>query len=338
MADQISVSVVICTRNRCESLQQCLASVVGQDYLHYEIIVINDSSNDGTREVLDHYHANTVPIKVFHNNRNMGICYSRNKGVALAANEIIAFIDDDCIAKKDWLTELTKPFNNPRVAVVGGLIKDPQPINLSMVAARGHYKRFNKEGPCDSLPGGAANLAVRKQFYITHPPQNPELEDWEICQIAVDSGHIVYNCPKAVVVHEHYHNLRTLLRQRYRYGVGQTWFRKRFKRYPLNLKTISLLATVLSLPFIALWKILLIPALGILCLLFSNLLIKDVRKGEKTAWQAIISFPIFMLIALSECYGRLVGLFKKPKQINFGVDFVKITDKKNEIFYDGSLP
>lgn len=323
MIDQISVSVIICSCNRYESLKQCVASIVKQKYLNYEIIIIDDHSDDDIFALLKIYQSNQIKIAIHRNEKNMGISYSRNKGASLASNDIIAFIDDDCISENDWLIELVKPFNNPRISIVGGLIKDPQPINISMVAARGHYKRFQKEGPCGSLPGGAANMAVRREYYINNPIRNIALEDWELCQNAIDNGYLVYNCPKAIVVHNHYHNLETLLRQRYRYGLGQTWFRKRYKPFPLNLQTTILVCAVSSLPLLYLWPFLMIIDIYIFSLLLVFIYLKDIRKGEKTALQAFVSFPVFFLLSLSEFYGRVSGLFKKPTQINFGTDYIK---------------
>lgn len=325
MAEQLSFSVVICTYNRCENLKKCLASVERQNFDNYEIIIIDDHSSDETNQFLRNYEFFSKSLRIHRNNENKGISYSRNKAAHMAYKDIIAFIDDDCIADKKWLAELAIPFKDPKVAIVGGLIKDPVPINISMMAARGHYKRFNKEGTCDSLPGGAANLAIRKSFYMANPVENMALEDWELCQKAIDHGQLIYNCPKAVVVHEHFHNLKTLLRQRYRYGVGQTWFRQRYKPFPLNGKTMTVVVSFLLLPLLFIWRFLFLPVAIILSMILLIVLYKDLRKGEKSLQQAFLSFPVFILISLSECYGRIVGLLKKQKQINFGKDKLKIT-------------
>lgn len=326
MFREIDFSVVVCTYNRCASLDKCISAVTKLAYNNYEIIIIDDHSNDGTQNLLENYRLNGLNIRIHRNERNMGISYSRNKAAMIASNKIIAFIDDDCIADKNWLQELGRPFENPRVAIVGGLIKDPPPINIAMMAARGHYKRFNEEGQCNSLPGGAANLAIRKDFYLNNPVQNLALEDWELCQKAIDSGHLIYNCPKAFVVHEHYHNLKTLFKQRYRYGIGQTWFRKKYKAFPVNLKTLFLIIILLSIPFILISNFFLISILIISVIFTALIFYKDLKKGEKPTSQAIISLPVFVMIAMAECYGRIVGLYKKPIQINFGNDFITIVN------------
>jgi glycosyltransferase involved in cell wall biosynthesis len=320
---QIKISVVICTYNRCESLKQCLTSVVKQTYQDFEVLIIDDHSDDNTQNLIKDYQAAVENIYNYRNEKNMGLSFSRNKGAELASNELIVFIDDDCIANEDWLLEIIKPFNDFKVGLVFGGIKDPQPKNLSMVAAKGHYKRFSKEGLCDSVPSGGGNMAVRKDFYLNKPIRDFTLEDWELSQNALDTGYLIYYKPNAIVVHEHYHNLKTLLRQRYRYGVGHTWFRKRNRLFPLNLPTLLLVLALCSLPLIGIWNVLLPIEFIIFIILLGYLFVKDFRKGEKSIRQAIISFPVFLLIALSECYGRLVGLFKTPTQINFGTDRLK---------------
>ena len=56
---------------------------------------------------------------------------------------------------------------------------------------------------------------------------------------------------------------------------------------------------------------------------------KDLKKGEKTIMQAIVSFPVFIIISTAECYGRLVGLFINPKQINYGNDKIAMCRKNS---------
>ena len=167
MAHQISFSVVVCTYNRCESLKKCLTSIANQIFKDFEIVIIDDHSDDGTTDLIRNYPFNGKTVRVHRNEKNMGISHSRNKAATLSANDIIAFIDDDCIANQDWLLELAKPFANPKVAIVGGLIKDPQPINIAMMAARGHYKRFNHEGPYGGVyeqGGTSKNSGIREGY------------------------------------------------------------------------------------------------------------------------------------------------------------------------------
>lgn len=93
------VSVIITTRNRLEYLKEALKSVLNQTYQNIEIIIVNDASEDGTKEYL-----NTIEnknIKIINNHNPKGANYCRKAGLNLSKGHYIAFLDDDDIWKKD---------------------------------------------------------------------------------------------------------------------------------------------------------------------------------------------------------------------------------------------
>jgi glycosyltransferase AglI len=103
-------SIIILTYNRVGLLRQTLESVAGQDYPldMFEVVVVNDGSTDGTREFLREF-ARAHPqaaVRVINSDRNRGTGPSRNAGVKGSSGEIIAYIDDDCTAEKNWLRTL----------------------------------------------------------------------------------------------------------------------------------------------------------------------------------------------------------------------------------------
>jgi glycogen synthase len=111
-----SVSVVINTFNRCESLARTLRSLEWLDYPNFEVVVVNGPSADGTDELLDRLEA---PIKrISCPTRNLS--QSRNIGIRLASGEIVAFIDDDAYPDPSWLDRLVEPFDSEEVAAAGG--------------------------------------------------------------------------------------------------------------------------------------------------------------------------------------------------------------------------
>lgn len=100
MKDKL-ISVVITTCNRKkEILKRALDSVVSQTYQPIEIIVVIDQplmAEELSAFILSHY---GEVIRVWSNAEQMGACYSRNKGIEMAAGEYIAFLDDD----DEWLS------------------------------------------------------------------------------------------------------------------------------------------------------------------------------------------------------------------------------------------
>ena len=115
------VSVVICSYNRAKLLPRALDSVLLQDFKDLEIIIIDDDSEDNTKEVVDSYIQKDGRIKYYKNYDNLGISKSRNKGVDIAEGEYIAMLDsDDWWLKEDKLSRQVAIFeSNPDVGVLG---------------------------------------------------------------------------------------------------------------------------------------------------------------------------------------------------------------------------
>lgn len=91
------LSFVLPTFNRIAWMPECLQSLRSQDVQDIEIIVVNDNSDDGTKEFLDSFCAVDPRIKVHHNEQNLGAGKSRNIGAGLATAPIICVCDDDDI-------------------------------------------------------------------------------------------------------------------------------------------------------------------------------------------------------------------------------------------------
>ena len=119
MEKSLSISVVIVTLNRAESLRDTLMSIIRQSRPSDEVIVVDNSSTDNTKEVVLNF-KNKLNIK-YVCERQKGIPYARNAGVRNVTKDIIAFIDDDCVADKNWLKYLEIPFiKDPHIGIVGG--------------------------------------------------------------------------------------------------------------------------------------------------------------------------------------------------------------------------
>jgi GT2 family glycosyltransferase len=91
------VSIIIPTFNRCTVLQRALNSIYSQSYTDYEIIVIDDGSTDDTATMIDQFFPE---VRYFYQSNN-GVSTSRNKGLAHATGDWVAFLDSD----DEWLPE-----------------------------------------------------------------------------------------------------------------------------------------------------------------------------------------------------------------------------------------
>lgn len=92
-----TVSIIIPTFNRANTLRRALASVYQQSSPAYQVIVVDDGSIDGTAELI----RNEFPEAVYHYQTNSGVSAARNCGMQLASGQWYAFLDSD----DEWLPE-----------------------------------------------------------------------------------------------------------------------------------------------------------------------------------------------------------------------------------------
>lgn len=104
----LPLSVIICTFNRADFLKKVLESLAGQTLPkeQYEIILIDDGSSDGTKDVV-HMFRDRLPVKYFYQN-NAGLASAKNHGIYAAQGKILLFLDDDDIAAPTLLEEHMK--------------------------------------------------------------------------------------------------------------------------------------------------------------------------------------------------------------------------------------
>lgn len=125
---RIAVSIVVPTRGRPQLLNRCLAALALQRYdpTRYEIIVVDDGPDDATREVVAGWTAHCAEqgpdITYIPSMGPHGPAAARNHGWRAARGEIVAFTDDDTIARADWLRNGLRAFRDDVHAVWGRIV------------------------------------------------------------------------------------------------------------------------------------------------------------------------------------------------------------------------
>lgn len=146
-AGPVRTSLVIVSRHRPEALARCLAAVAQLDHAAFELIVVADPAALA---------AVTLPAKTLAFDLP-NISAARNAGLALAAGDIVAFLDDDAVPEPSWLRHLTAPFANPKVVAAGGFVRGRNGISFQWKASQ-----------TNSL-GEATPLAVDEVSPSLHP-------------------------------------------------------------------------------------------------------------------------------------------------------------------------
>ena len=103
-----SCTVIICTRDRPELLDRCLAAVARLIYPAYEVLVVDNApSNDRARAAAARRGARYLrePVR--------GLSRARNRGARASSSTIVVYVDDDSIPEPSWLGHLALEFRDP---------------------------------------------------------------------------------------------------------------------------------------------------------------------------------------------------------------------------------
>ena len=121
MNNALNVSVIICayTEDRWNDLVAAVQSVRTQSSPAHEIIVVIDHNP----RLLERTRSEIPGIVVVDNSEPRGLSGARNSGLAVSRGDVIAFMDEDAAAARDWLQRLMSGYNNPDVIGVGGAIE-----------------------------------------------------------------------------------------------------------------------------------------------------------------------------------------------------------------------
>jgi glycosyltransferase involved in cell wall biosynthesis len=101
--DEPLVSVIMPVYNRIGIVKHAIDSVLKQSYKNFELIIIDDGSNDGTVELIESISNKDNRIKLIKHEENKGVCKSRNDGLKIAKGEYIFYLDSDNTWKKEYL-------------------------------------------------------------------------------------------------------------------------------------------------------------------------------------------------------------------------------------------
>jgi cellulose synthase/poly-beta-1,6-N-acetylglucosamine synthase-like glycosyltransferase len=169
------VSVIICARNEADNLRNFLTSVLEQDYPSYEVIVVNDCSEDSSDDVLGKLLLQYPHLKISSITKDPKFTHNKKFaqfiGIKAATNEILIFTDADCQPESDkWLSYMTSNFDNKTDFVLGygGYLNEKGLLNKyvrfdSMFIAMQYFGMALKGIP---YMGVGRNLAYRRSMFF----------------------------------------------------------------------------------------------------------------------------------------------------------------------------
>lgn len=119
------VTVVVCAKNEGDNLQDYLQMLLTQDYPAYEVIVVNDASEDNTQQVLEYYVQRYSNLRLSFVPHHAWVRSSKKLAITLAAKsakyDYLLLTDADCVPESNqWIREMMHGFDNPETEVVIG--------------------------------------------------------------------------------------------------------------------------------------------------------------------------------------------------------------------------
>jgi GT2 family glycosyltransferase len=218
-----SVSVIIPTYGRERVLRETLASVIQQQYPHFEILVIDqtpthESETDRDLEQL----AASGKIRWFRVNW-ASLPGARNYGVRRSTGEIIVFLDDDVLLPPDFLTAHVRNFERPEVGAVAGrifdrmklaeadpdlVIEDLPPEAMNPGIAWHHLNLVHTVKPQQVITARGCNMSFRRSLFEQHNLWFDERfqgsavrEESDFCLRIRKTGYQIWYDPDAHLVH-----------------------------------------------------------------------------------------------------------------------------------------
>lgn len=107
-SSEILISIIIPCWNSSNSITKAVHSVTNQLKKNYEIVIIDDASEDDTWQVLKKLHAQHNEIKIIRNKTNKGPSASRNYGIKISQGKFVGFLDSDDYFKSGFLSKVVE--------------------------------------------------------------------------------------------------------------------------------------------------------------------------------------------------------------------------------------
>jgi cellulose synthase/poly-beta-1,6-N-acetylglucosamine synthase-like glycosyltransferase len=233
LASAPKATVVVAAYNAASTLGECLSSLRELNYPDYETIVIDDGSTDSTSEIANQPGVRAIRIE------HGGLAAARNAGVDAASNEreIVAFIDADARADRDWLYHLIETIKRRDAAAAAGpnFAPDPQSARVAAMAAAPGLPREVRAGDDRLAQLCGCNMAITKAALQKLGGFDPMFtsagDDVDLSWRLAAATETLTHAPGAVVIHDRRATLGAYLKQQRGYGIGEALL---FRKYPLR--------------------------------------------------------------------------------------------------------
>ncbi len=293
------VSIVIPSYNSAYTIEQCLHALMHQSYSgEYEIILV-DSSDDQTVDIVQEKFKNVI---YYHFKQKTDPGTARNKGIKLSHGDPILFIDSDCIAAPDWIEKMVISHNSGTYAAVGGSVLNGNDAQ-NCVAWAGYMAEFREFIPeqlkreVDHIP--TCNISYKRKVFANdsfNPKYYPQ-EDLDFNYRLRERGENILFNPEIKIFHHHRELLMQFLSHQKIIGkiTAKLVLQKQLKGYRIFKWSVL---TFFLLPFVAATK-------------FMNTILVFLKRNRKVLTNHPLSVIIFALGLFPWMKGFFAGTLSK---------------------------
>jgi GT2 family glycosyltransferase len=164
------VSIIIVNYNGKRLLERCLSSVINTRYPNYEILVVDNSSSDGSSDLVNEKFPNCRVIQL---ENNMGFAIANNVGANAAKGKYAVFLNNDTVVTSDWLDDLVTVLErNSDIAIAQSMLILPS----GEVDSAGDFatefgrtyssKKFGFDVPREILSARGAAMMIKRDFFL----------------------------------------------------------------------------------------------------------------------------------------------------------------------------
>lgn len=234
----MNFSIVVAVYNRTDELTELLQSLVKQTYKNFEVIVVDDGSQEDLKPVINLF-SDKLKL-VYHKKINSGPGLSRNVGATFASNEYLIFLDSDCIAPEDYLQNVINELSTSHIDAFGGPDAAHEDFNtlqkaisyamtslLTTGGIRGGKKSVGKFQP------RSFNMGIRREVFLKLGgfADMRVGEDPDLSMTLWENNYQTQLFHQAKVYHKRRTSLSKFAKQVYQFGTARPILNKRHPKY-----------------------------------------------------------------------------------------------------------
>ncbi|MCT1529630.1 glycosyltransferase [Sphingobacterium daejeonense] len=326
MENSKEVSIVICAHNEQENLKSFLPGILEQDYPNFEVIVVNDCSEDDTKWVLQDFASKYANLKIVEIKEHIQLKHSKKfaltMGIKAAKNPYLLMTDADCQPNSsNWLKEMAGSFQENKEIVLGysPYFKFPGFLNRLIRFETTHtamsYLSYAIKG--DAYMGVGRNLAYTKDLFFTNKGFTDHMhiksgDDDLFVNATANRHNVEINiAPDAFVYSEPKTTWKSYYKQKARHSGASTLYKGRHQRMlgtQLITAALFYLAIVVAIAIVPQYWYIGIAAylIRLICqVLIFRPIYKKLEVSDLLLWLPILDLYYYFYICFNGLFNRL---------------------------------